>query len=109
MWVGREGSTVSIKEIASYLGMSAVVKALGADAFRSLEQGDEEQQFLLTASPQLRSWLTSRVCNWHSQIDFNSRNGAIIWLGLSLSPKTHSTKATRNCYPVLLTSKCSSG
>lgn len=33
MGVGREGSTSSVKEIASFLGMRAVLKACGADAF----------------------------------------------------------------------------
>ena len=33
MWEGDEGSRVSIKEIGSFPGMSAVLEAPGADAF----------------------------------------------------------------------------
>lgn len=95
MWVGREGSAVSLKEMASFLGMSTGLKAPGADAFHTGASRGGTAVPPHCLFPALEELAQSRVCSWHSQIGLNSRNGVIILLGLYLSPQSLFHKSYR--------------
>lgn len=85
VWLGRgqhtlhQGNQLSRDECSP--------EAPGADA--SIPEHIAQGQHFHTASPRpQRSWLASRLCCWHSQIGFNSRDGGIILSGLYLNPQS---------------------